>query len=182
MNLGYQFKIKLDFYLLNITRGKVIICIILVLLCAFIINKIYLKQNMSKLYMVLFTGVITLIISLTILGREFGQAENSLNTLFETYRVLIMEQYSLELYEIILNIILFAPLGVLLAHKFERKIVVFTGFGVSLFVELAQLITGTGVFEIPDILHNTIGTLSGYALYRKTVIMHNKYKTKRPGS
>ena len=50
------------------------------------------------------------------------------------------------------------------------------GFALILLIELAQLFTGRGWFELSDIVDNTIGVMIGYALYRisKAVWRRNK--------
>jgi glycopeptide antibiotics resistance protein len=72
-----------------------------------------------------------------------------------------------------LNILLFVPLGMFVRHLFSRGLVTTTliGFGVSLTVELTQL-TGIWflypcayrVFDVDDLIANTLGALLGTAL------------------
>lgn len=66
------------------------------------------------------------------------------------------------------NILIFLPLGLLpplLWGKMEKlwKTALF-GFGISLFIEAAQLILPRGT-DVDDLLLNTFGTLLGYALF-----------------
>lgn len=66
------------------------------------------------------------------------------------------------------NILIFLPLGLLpplLWGKMEKlwKTALF-GFGVSLFIEVTQLILPRGT-DVDDLLLNTFGTLLGYALF-----------------
>lgn len=64
--------------------------------------------------------------------------------------------------EIILNYILFMPLGVLLYLCFGEKLglrVVIAGFLLSALIELIQLTFKIGVFEFDDMIGNTIGCL-----------------------
>ncbi|WP_367924276.1 VanZ family protein [uncultured Ruthenibacterium sp.] len=71
-----------------------------------------------------------------------------------------------ELQLIIFNMLMFAPLGFLLpllwkkAEKFWVTLAV--SFGVTALIELFQLFTGTGIFELDDLFHNLIGSLFGY--------------------
>ena len=72
--------------------------------------------------------------------------------------------------EIILNYILFIPLGLLLYLCFGERWglkVVLIGFLLSAAIELIQLIFKIGVFEFDDMIGNTIGCLIG-ALVGKT--------------
>ena len=70
------------------------------------------------------------------------------------------------------NIVLFIPIGVLLPIVIENikwQWVVLVGFGFSLFIEIVQLITGFGCFDLDDILLNTIGTTIGFGLWKVVV-------------
>ena len=78
--------------------------------------------------------------------------------------------------QIILNILLYIPMGYLLPFvwpglrkqapelKFSWRVVLI-GFFASLCTELTQLIFRIGWFEIDDILNNTLGCLIGYLLF-----------------
>ena len=70
---------------------------------------------------------------------------------------------------IVLNILLFVPFGYLLpvlwkkAGRWWRTVLL--GFVVSFVVELLQLITRLGMFDVDDVINNTIGAGVGYLLY-----------------
>ena len=62
--------------------------------------------------------------------------------------------------EIVLNYLLFIPLGVLLYLCFGEKLglrVVIAGFLLSALIELIQLTFKIGVFEFDDMIGNTVG-------------------------
>jgi len=66
------------------------------------------------------------------------------------------------------NMILFIPAGVLYreaAKKRSWKKAILLGAGISLSIELAQLIFKLGLFEFDDILNNTIGMIAGYWIH-----------------
>ena len=69
----------------------------------------------------------------------------------------------------ILNILLFVPLGFILPIYTDKlkKIykVVPIGFLISLVIETIQYVSKIGIFEIDDILNNTIGVLIGYSTF-----------------
>ncbi|MBT2282687.1 VanZ family protein [Paenibacillus polymyxa] len=71
---------------------------------------------------------------------------------------------------IIFNMLMFAPLGFLLPHIGMKtrhvKPVLLISLLVTLGIEIFQMITGRGIFELDDILHNTIGSIAGYLLMR----------------
>lgn len=71
---------------------------------------------------------------------------------------------------IILNICMFIPLGLLLPlyGKHWKKAVLsyLAGFAFTLLIELAQLVFKRGIFELDDIFNNLLGTMIGYGLYQ----------------
>lgn len=71
------------------------------------------------------------------------------------------------LYEILYNIVLYMPIGVLLSwlNKLKLSYILLTGFVISFIIECLQFILHRGFFETDDIIHNTIGTLLGYLIF-----------------
>lgn len=71
---------------------------------------------------------------------------------------------------VIENVLLFVPYGFFLACVFKkaRKLlpVLVIGMLSSLAIEVIQLVTGTGIFQIDDILTNTLGAIIGYLIFR----------------
>ena len=65
-------------------------------------------------------------------------------------------------WDIVLNILLFIPLGFLLGDKGWKAILY--GFLLSAFIELIQYIAVLGYCEADDVLNNTIGTAVGYLM------------------
>lgn len=83
---------------------------------------------------------------------------------------------------LLLNIALFVPLGALLPWiwKTMRKwyVAIPTGAGVSLAIELIQLVTGRGLFDVDDLLANSLGAAIGFCL-ALTVLSMLREKGKR---
>lgn len=72
---------------------------------------------------------------------------------------------------IVLNILLFVPLGYMLPcifPKLQKALwgVVLIGLFCSLLTETVQLVTHLGWFDLDDLLNNTIGCILGVILYR----------------
>ena len=65
-----------------------------------------------------------------------------------------------------LNILLFVPFGYLLPLLRKRadrwRKVVLCGFVLSLGIELIQLVTHLGMFDLDDLMNNTLGALLGW--------------------
>lgn len=76
---------------------------------------------------------------------------------------------AMDWYFIVGNVSIFIPLGILLPLCFDRMKVwwrtILLGFGLSLGIELTQLVFRLGLFEFDDIFNNTLGTLLGYGLF-----------------
>ncbi|MBQ8859901.1 MAG: VanZ family protein [Ruminococcus sp.] len=79
------------------------------------------------------------------------------------------------------NVILFMPLGLLLAVLFREKkykflIVILSAFVVSLSIEIIQFSFSIGTFEVDDLIHNTLGAVFGLLIADcvDLIDLHNK--------
>lgn len=76
------------------------------------------------------------------------------------------------------NVIAFIPFGYLLPKMVKKKPRLFHtvlfSFEFSLLVELTQLISRTGSFDVDDLILNTFGGLIGYILYYGRVVSGKK--------
>ncbi|MEG2109677.1 MAG: VanZ family protein [Clostridium sp.] len=88
--------------------------------------------------------------------------------------------YSIAIRNLLGNIIIFCPLGFLLPIAFTRlsnwKKIFIVSLGISLLIEVIQLITGYGFFDVDDLILNVFGAMIGYFVYKLFVknIMKNK--------
>lgn len=85
-------------------------------------------------------------------------------------------------YQVIGNVIMFIPFAILLAAvlnsyncslKKNLAICLSCSFIYSLFIELCQLITKRGTFQLSDLVWNTLGGLIGFIIYS---LINNIYK------
>lgn len=71
--------------------------------------------------------------------------------------------------QILGNVFMLVPLGFMLpilSEKFRSiRNIAIAGLVFSLFIEFSQYYTGRGLFEVDDILHNTLGAVAGYIFY-----------------
>ena len=78
--------------------------------------------------------------------------------------------YFMEMFgENILNVLLFMPIGFLAGcglRGMTFKKVLFLGSGFSVFIELLQFVFKKGFCETDDVIHNVLGCLIGYGLWR----------------
>ena len=71
----------------------------------------------------------------------------------------------------ILNVLMFVPVGVCCKNLIKHKYVMFVvSVALSLFIEINQFVFRRGVFEIDDVICNTIGALIGYSIFKKISI------------
>ena len=124
------------------------------------------------------------ILTLTILGRNVHSAPMAKLELLWSYRAsLAFAEEGLSvtntrlLSEIMLNVLLFVPLGACLPFFVpellcsrqpvrDMLIVLVIACSCSLAVELVQWLLRVGLFEFDDVLNNTLGTLLGFGMYR----------------
>lgn len=104
----------------------------------------------------------------TLFIREIGSGGKLAWTPFWSWQAVLQHHNFKMLWQILLNVLLFIPFGALLALKHGRsaKTTVLTGFGLSLCIELCQLVFRLGLFEWDDILHNGVGCALGVAAMR----------------
>lgn len=90
-------------------------------------------------------------------------------------------KFTLKLWlNIILNIALFVPLGVLLPLLWKRfrkwHWMLLAGFGLTLTIELGQMVTGN-MTDVDDLMHNTLGAMLGWCAVM--LVLH--IRAKKPG-
>ena len=67
------------------------------------------------------------------------------------------------------NISMFIPIGIMLWYCFERKkwwIPLLFGSTLSLSIEVMQFFLKKGFAEFDDVMHNTLGCVIGYGIYK----------------
>lgn len=112
----------------------------------------------------LFFTYLAVILMLTFLSRESGTQAGLDLELFSTWGINDRNNaYVIE------NVLLFVPYGIFcpLAFRYAEKLwgCLMAGAVTSVCVELLQLVTGRGYFQIDDILTNIFGTIIGYLIY-----------------
>lgn len=84
---------------------------------------------------------------------------------FWTYRQYYTDDFTQ--FEIQINILMFIPIGFLLPMVIKKPVWLppIIGIGISVIIELIQLITHRGMCETDDVISNTIGFLIGFAVF-----------------
>lgn len=108
------------------------------------------------------------ILLVTLFTREVGSGGKLAWTPLWSWREVLLHHNLQLLWQILLNILLFVPLGVLLAlnRRWPTKAILVIGFGLSLGIEVCQLVFRLGLFEWDDILHNGLGCALGVVVVR----------------
>lgn len=122
------------------------------------------KESIPAVPRALFFTYLAVIMIITFFSRESGSRRGVDLELFSTWGINDRNNAF-----VIENILLFVPYGIFcpLAFRHIRSFwsCLFVGALTSFLVELLQLLTGRGFFQIDDILTNILGTVAGYLLY-----------------
>lgn len=124
-------------------------------------------QNM--LWAGTFLCYLVVLLCATVLDRSSVRSGSKIMPLFYSYREAWYSFSVAEWRNIVLNIVLFVPLGFLLPlgiRSLRRFWATYlAGMVVTVLIESAQCILGRGVAEADDILNNFLGTMIGYGCY-----------------
>lgn len=113
-----------------------------------------------------------LIYMIVVLGATIGDRVSGYESvnlhLFSSYKD-AYNNFSLgEWRNIILNILMFVPIGLIMPLLFEKckywYVTYLVGFCITLFIEMLQFISKRGIFELDDIINNTLGCAIGYGI------------------
>lgn len=142
------------------------------------------KKNISKRKLALYSisiCYIIIVLGAVFLNRTSLYGDMNLH-LFSSYKEAYNKMEISLFRNIVLNILLFVPLGALIpmySDKLKKSyIVISIGFLFSLIIEGIQYITRMGIFEVDDIFNNTIGVLIGYSIFMIYNNIRNKVNRK----
>lgn len=167
------------------------ITILFLLIFIFFYKVIYIRMLHRKktiklkkiIILMLFIMYIIIVICATFFSRNKGYTGKINLSLFNSYREAYFTGSESNWINIILNIMLFVPMGFflpLLSNKLNKNyITISIGLLITLSIEILQTVTTLGIFEIDDIFNNVLGTLIGYDLINIIMISTNKSESKR---
>lgn len=132
-----------------------------------------------------FVCYLVVVLGAVMLGRSEGWGGGRAAPLFYSYRHAWYSVSASEWRNIVLNILMFVPLGFLLplGIKWFRTCyrTYIAGFLMTVCIELAQLVLRRGVCEMDDIVNNTVGTMIGYGVFAIVwQVLLNMKKRKQP--
>lgn len=104
-------------------------------------------------------GYAFLILAETVFIRKPFQGEHLKLELFWSWRA-----WSVQQNQILTNVIMFVPVGMLSGLLWKWR-GLWVAAGLSIVIELLQLVTSRGLCEFDDVLHNLIGAVIGTTSY-----------------
>jgi len=139
------------------------------------------KINIKRLFWwLVFLCYIFVVAGATLFSRGSNYEYDMIPPLFYSYKNAWNNWSMTEWRNIILNICMFVPFGLLLPMglKWFRKCyrTYVAGFLFSLFIELSQMIFKIGIFEPDDLLDNTLGAIIGFGLFLVLFKLYAKEK------
>jgi glycopeptide antibiotics resistance protein len=116
------------------------------------------------------------------LGVRFSYMENrSVNLI--PFREAVILNGKMDVWEIMLNVVIFVPLGIYAGILWARWIFgkkLFFIFLMSVIVEGLQFILAVGAFDLTDIITNTLGGIMGLMLFKAIEkAFHNRVKAQK---
>lgn len=173
-------------YVLNITGGvpstffEVTGCILVASLVLFIFCE-DVKKGFRLIFLITLIEYIILIYCSTVFCRP-SQSERKYDFHpFWTYNA-IWGGENLYIGEILMNIVMFIPVGLLLGFAIRALKwwqVLLIGGGISFSIEILQFVLMKGFSEIDDLMHNTLGCLVGYVIYSLVRVGYEKISERR---
>ena len=106
----------------------------------------------------MFIGYAFLILAETVLIRKPFEGEHIKLELFWSWK-----QWKVQKEQILTNVIMFVPVGVL-AGRIWRWRGLWVAVGLSVAIEVLQLVSHRGLCEFDDVIHNVIGAVIGFTL------------------
>lgn len=148
--------------------------LIFVISLGFLLLKHFMQRHARAFQIITLTAFfiyLAMVIYSTVLNRDIDASSFGVKLIpFRSY-FMIKDGFSDKIREVIMNIALFYPIGFLYCVMDTGKInehkwpIIAMSAGLSLLIELCQLIFRLGLVETDDIIHNTIGCCLGILGY-----------------
>jgi len=136
------------------------------------------RSSIRTICFIALVGFIWYTLNSTVFGRETYSEYKYKEFPFWSY-LAIYDGKTVLIKEDLLNVALFLPIGFLLFFSITRKswrIATLSGLGLSVCIELMQLIGKRGTCEFDDVFHNTIGCVIGYYVAWAVMMLYNRVK------
>lgn len=124
-----------------------------------------------------------IVLDITLIDRSVGQRRKMLEPFWEISQFLETKQYTYWIIQIFGNIFMLMPFGFVLPIIFRKfqsfRLTTGVCLGFSLFIELTQYVTGRGLLELDDIMHNAVGGAMGFIFYEIINEKISEYRGKK---
>ena len=121
-----------------------------------------------------------IIITSTILNRNLGGVNRIELELFWSYKEAMNSPDSVIVWQILYNVFMFIPWGIFLANKWKSMKKPLWNIGsallASVMIELIQFIFRCGTVELDDVVHNVLGGIVGYSIWKICIKIKNYRK------
>lgn len=99
---------------------------------------------------------------------------------FWTDKAVVNHIPGVSVWDIVLNVVLFLPLGILVkllysSLSFGKMLLIAVGF--SLCIETSQYVFEKGIAQIDDVMHNAIGAMIGWGVAKGTLALVKRVTT-----
>lgn len=161
-------------------------CITLISICLVVtvIKRLIQKGVLSKrkgYASAVLVGYIIFILVITVFARTVRAERKCELRVFWTYRDIAKDGLSFLVWQIIYNLLMFLPVGIMIpcirdrGDKFHSDLYVTMGIGgiLSVVIEVLQFTYKRGVLELDDIIHNLISVFLGYTMYEVYIQIRN---------
>ena len=139
-----------------------------IFVCCIVVLLFKIKENhctfVRQASFCMFIGYVFLVLCTTIFFREETFIKRYHLSPLWSYR----ELYSNIFAQLIMNVLMFFPIGFFAGGSLKKKHIwnaIEIGLVLSFFIELTQLITTRGVFNVDDIIHNVLGCVIGFLFF-----------------
>lgn len=136
----------------------------------FLIWRKGLKEGLRVSAVLLLLEWMFLVLGVAVLFRETNAARMFCLVPFSSYLDIADNSYLMEAAAInLLNVMLFVPIGLLLGCGYRNitwKRVILLGVCLSVLIEILQLLFKKGLCEVDDVIHNVVGCILGYGVFR----------------
>lgn len=161
---------------------RVLLLVLIDVAAIYIVIRLYKKAKVDKrtaVISLLLVFYILIVLFVTVLGRRTQNFYRYNFDIIESYTILFVQKDLQRITEAVLNVLMFIPIGAVMSFlsKIKRLLLSsLTGLGISLLIEILQLLLRNGYCEITDLLHNTLGAIIGSVLFIVVMYVHNHIK------
>lgn len=169
----YLYVLKIDWKL------QVIALLIMILLTIMMWNKYKLKKvTRCRAFACVNLPVYIFVLFSSLIFSRTANIELGVNMQPFWTEIAILSGETKYIRTLVQNLLMLVPYGILLpiARKVSLTKTVITGCLISVAIEVLQLVTKTGLCELDDVTHNTLGVLMGYGVFLLLTKMRSKLK------